>query len=215
MLGYKLLLLKDVMDELGEEEAKNILSSFSCPYNRDVENFLRLKAIEFEKQSLSSTHLLYTSYRGEMKLAAYFTLAIKTFVLPKKSVIKKSSSGKVSVASKSTLKKIEKFGTYNPIMNLHTIPAPLIGQLGKNFTNGYNKLITGDELLKIACDKVWEGQRLFSGRIVYLECEDKPKLIEFYSSNGFVAFGKRPLDRDEKDDLSGDYLVQMLKDLKR
>ena len=47
-----------------------------------------------------------------------------------------------------------------------------------------------------------------------MECEDKPELTKFYSSNGFVEFGKRPLDRDEKDDLSGDYLVQMLKDLK-
>ena len=51
------------------------------------------------------------------------------------------------------------------------------------------------------------------GRFVYLECEDKPKLIDFYAENGFCEFDRRPLDRDETD-LSGDYLVQMLKYLK-
>ncbi|HBF3466448.1 TPA: N-acetyltransferase, partial [Clostridioides difficile] len=53
------------------------------------------------------------------------------------------------------------------------------------------------------------------GKIVYLECEDKPKLIEFYKDNGFVDFGKRSLDKDETDSLDGDYLVQMLKYLKK
>ena len=38
----------------------------------------------------------------------------------------------------------------------------------------------------------------------------KHTAIEFYSNNGFVNFGKRYLDRDETD-LSGDYLIQMLK----
>ncbi|MCU5941466.1 N-acetyltransferase, partial [Clostridioides difficile] len=53
------------------------------------------------------------------------------------------------------------------------------------------------------------------GKIVYLECEDKPKLIEFYKDNGFVDFGKRSLDKDETDSLDGGYLVQMLKYLKK
>ena len=92
--------------------------------------------------------------------------------------------------------------------------APLIAQLGKNFSNSYNILITGDELLKLACDTVREGQKAFGGKFVYLECEDKTKLTEFYGDNGFVNFNNRPLDKDEKDDLSGEYLVQMIKFLK-
>ena len=36
--------------------------------------------------------------------------------------------------------------------------TPLIAQLGKNYQHGYNTLITGDELLKLACDKVKEIQ---------------------------------------------------------
>jgi len=131
-------------------------------------------------------------------------------------VRQKTSSGKIKGLSKTLLKTVKKFGVYDKISGIHTISAPLIGQLGRNFATdiGTQKLITGDELLKIACDKVWEAQRLFSGRIVYLECENIPVLTSFYESNGFVEFGMRMLEYDEKDDMPGEYLVQMLKDLK-
>lgn len=99
-------------------------------------------------------------------------------------------------------------------MKRYIMSAPLIAQLGKNFNKGYNKLITGDELLKLACDKVKSIQTDVGGKFVYLECEDKPQLIDFYTSNGFVNFGKRNLDKDETDVMSGGYLVQMLRYLK-
>lgn len=92
--------------------------------------------------------------------------------------------------------------------------APLIGQLGKNFAHNYNQLISGDELLYLALEKVKEMQYIVGGKIVYLECEDKGSLLDFYSENGFVNFGRRYLDRDETDKLSGEYLVQMLKYMK-
>ena len=47
--------------------------------------------------------------------------------------------------------------------------TPLIAQLGKNYQHGYNTLITGDELLKLACDKVKEIQLSLGGRFVYLD----------------------------------------------
>ena len=40
MIGYQLILLKDIIEELGEEKTKEILSQFSCPLNLDVEIFL-------------------------------------------------------------------------------------------------------------------------------------------------------------------------------
>lgn len=43
---------------------------------------------------------------------------------------------------------------------------------------------------------------------MYLECEDKKKLLEFYTKNNFKIFGKRNLDRDETD-LNGEYLIQL------
>jgi hypothetical protein len=46
---------------------------------------------------------------------------------------------------------------------------------------------------------------------VYLECENKTKLIDFYRANGFVAFDERKLDPDEMEILEGKCLIQMLK----
>lgn len=65
----------------------------------------------------------------------------------------------------------------------------------------------------MACEKIGAIQYDLGGRFVYLECEDKPKLLEFYSRYGFCEFDKRMLDRDESG-LSGDYLIQLLKYIK-
>lgn len=202
MSGYIGINLRDILrDELlGESAAKGILSSFSCPLNPDVEHFLKHTAIEFTKQSISSTYLIMASYKDEYVLVGYFTLANKIFCVDKD-----------CLPNRKWRSRMAKFGQFDQAIQRYTISAPLIGQLGKNYSNSYDKLITGDELLKLALNKVREMQNIVGGKIVYLECEDKTALIEFYSRNGFVNFGTRKLDRDETDKLSGESLVQMLK----
>lgn len=199
MTGFNIVALKEMIEQLGEDKTKEILSDFCCPKNKDVEKFIRYKAIEFAKQNIAPTHLIFASYKNKIRLIAYFTLTIKSFNVSK------------SKLSKSLAKRISKFGRYDDNIKGYSISAPLIAQLGKNFKENINTLITGDELLKLACDKIKSIQDGIGGKITYLECEDKPKLIEFYESNGFVNFGKRDLDKDEKEDLSGQYLIQMLK----
>lgn len=200
MSGYIGFNLSDMITQLGENEVKSILSDFSCPLNTDVEIFLKHTAIEFSKQSISSTYIIMASYHKEYVLVGYFTLANKIFCIDRD-----------SLPSKSWKKRIAKFGQFDSTIKRYTLSAPLIGQIGKNYSHGFNKLITGDELLKLALDKVREMQRIVGGKIVYLECEDKSKLIDFYAENGFVNFGKRKLDRDETSNLSGEYLIQMLR----
>lgn len=199
MNGYRIVLLKDMLDELGEAEVKAILSEFSCPLNNDIEYFLKSKAIEFARQQIAPTKLVFASYKDEPVLCGYYTIATKAFVISKNNV------------SSNTFKRLKKFGTYDEISKKCDIPAPLIAQLGKNFRNGYNELISGAELLALACDDVRTVQKVIGGKVVYIECEDKDRLIDFYSRNGFKPFGKRNLDKDERDKLSGEYLVQMLK----
>lgn len=202
MSGYVGINLRDILndDSLGESAAKSVLSSFSCPLNPDVEYFLQHTAIEFSKQSISSTYLIMASYKEKYVLCGYFTLANKVFCIEKS-----------SLPNRNWKHRMAKFGQFDKAVQRYTISAPLIGQLGKNYANGYNKLITGDELLKLALDKVREMQYIVGGKIVYLECEQKEKLIDFYQNNGFVNFGMRALDRDETDKLSGESLVQMLR----
>ncbi|MCL2488792.1 MAG: N-acetyltransferase [Oscillospiraceae bacterium] len=202
MAGYKIIALRDMVAMLGEDRAKSILASYSCPINPDVEGFLRDKAIEFDRQGLSATHLVFTSYRDQTVLAGYYTLALKIITISEKKI------------SNTIRRKLIKYASRDQSMKCFNIPAPLIAQLGKNYTHSYNKLITGDELLKLACEKVAQIQQAAGGKVVYLECEDIPKLISFYSDNGFCDFGKRMLERDEIENQTGNYYVQMLKIIK-
>lgn len=197
MTGYIQVNLREMINKLGEDKVNNILSNFSCPLNKDVEMFLKHKSMEFSKQGIAITFLVFTSYKNEYLLSGYFTLATKFIIISRTSL------------SKTLQKRIGKFTQYDNELKRYVLSTPLIGQLAKNYY--YDNLITGDELLKLACDKVKFIQGEIGGRIVYLECEDKEKLIQFYSNNGFVLFGRRKLERDEVDLLEGAYLVQMLK----
>ena len=199
MNGFIIVNLLDLLNQYGDEYVKNILSDFSCPVHKDVENFLLVKAIEFARQGYSQTHLVFASYKDKPVLVGYFTLANKYIAI-------KSSS---RVISKNMQRRLSKFGHYNEETKSYYISALLIGQLGKN--KNYVNLITGSELLRLACETVKEVQNIVGGKVVYLECEDKERLKEFYKTNGFYDFGQRQLDRDELDDFCGTYLIQMLK----
>lgn len=197
--GYKIISLSDMLENLGEERTGQILSSFSSPLNSDVESFLKTRAIVFNTQSISRTHLVFASHCGEVVLVGYFTLAYKEFTIPAKNICRKLKD------------RINKFGSYNCDIRAYKISAPLIAQLSKNFTNNYNKIITGDELLKMACDMVSEVHMRTGGRIVYVECEDNFNLRSFYENNGFVVFSERQLDAKSRENMGVDYLLQLLR----
>lgn len=212
-MSFYIFTLKDMlksddnpMGSFGESEIKSILSDFSCPYNKDIESFIRVKAIEFSKQSVAETYLVYADYQERAVLVGYFTLANKMIVIPTKH--KRISNGLRKRLSKFSMNIFnERIQSEDSLM----IPSILIAQLSKNFNNGYNKLITGDELLNLAIAQIKKVQRLIGGKVCYLECEDKDFLLNFYSENGFVNFGKRLLEHDEKEQYEGHYLIQMLK----
>lgn len=190
--------LTELIEEVGEDKTKNILSSFSCPYNKDVEDFLHNKAISFSRMGRAKTHLIFWHEGKELELVGYFAIASKYFTVSKDAV------------SKSIMKKLKQHGQWDEYQKRCVIPAPLIGQLGKNYVEGNECLISGDELLKMAVEKVREIQNEIGGKFVYLECEDVEYLKSFYPDNGFVLFGSRLLDKDETN-IKGSYLLQYLK----
>ncbi|MGN1317493.1 MAG: N-acetyltransferase [Lachnospirales bacterium] len=198
--------LNELLLNLGEDRTKNILSSFECPLNKDVERFLKEKAIEFSKQGISRTHLVYwysnsDKWGEEKELVGYYAIAHRSLIIHK------------SAVSNGMWKKIIKHGKVDAKDGKCIFSALLIGQLGKNFANGNNYLIEGNELLELALNKIRAVQNEIGGKITYLECEDNEKLIEFYENNGFTSFGKRALDGDETD-IKGEHLIQLLQYLK-
>lgn len=190
--------LSDILEQLGEDETKSILSSFSCPLNKDIENFIKYKAIEFSKRTSAKTHLVFwqTEDRKNRELVGYYTITSKVITVDKNAL------------SNTEAKKLRNQGMYNADKQEYTVSAPLIAQLGKNFTDGNDTLISGTDLLQMAVNKIHTIQKEIGGRFMYLECEDNKKLLAFYKKCNFKEFGKRMLDRDETD-INGDYLIQL------
>ena len=190
--------LSDMIEHMGEDETKIILSSFSCPLNKDIENFLKNKAIEFSKRTTAKTHLVFwqTDDRKYKEFVGYYTVASKVITVDR------------DILSNTEAKKLRNQGIYDESRHTYTVPAPLIAQLGKNYSNGNDTLISGADLLHLAVNKVRKIQKEIGGRFMYLECEDNEKLLAFYTKYNFKIFGKRALDRDETD-VKGEYLIQL------
>ncbi len=190
--------LSDMIEQMGEDETKIILSSFSCPLNKDIENFLKNKAIEFSKRTTAKTHLVFwqTDDRKYKEFVGYYTVASKVITVDR------------DILSNTEAKKLRNQGIYDESRHTYTVPAPLIAQLGKNYSNGNDTLISGADLLHLAVNKVRKIQKEIGGRFMYLECEDNEKLLAFYTKYNFKIFGKRALDRDETD-VKGEYLIQL------
>lgn len=190
--------LSNMLDQLGEDATKAILSSFSCPLNKDIENFIKYKAIEFSKRTTAKTHLVFWQTEDERytELVGYYTITSKVISVDR------------TALSNTEAKKLKSQGVYDESKQEYTVSAPLIAQLGKNFTEGNDTLISGADLLQLAVNKIRQIQKEIGGRFMYLECEDNEKLLAFYKKYNFKIFGKRRLDRDETD-LNGDYLIQL------
>ncbi|MCL1866024.1 MAG: hypothetical protein FWF82_01285 [Oscillospiraceae bacterium] len=173
--------LRQLIGTNKEESLRLSVGKFSCR-DKDIENFLKNKAFEFDIRHKSRTYIIVddeADFDKEVIIYGFFTLTFKTLELNK-------------TLSKSIIKRIDGFSK-----DVQTTEAILIGQLGKN--ENYQNDLNGQEILEYVFDNVYVVHNLAGGRIVFLECDESPKLVEFYSRNGF-----EPLQK------SGGYL-QMIK----
>ena len=198
MINYVQTNILDILEYIGEDACQNILSSFICPLNPDVEDFIHTKAIQFAKQRIAVSYLVFVEQEEQKYLVGYYTLANK-FVCVNSSAL-----------SKTMQKKIGKFSQYDPSLERFMVSMPLIAQLGKNFASTTPISIAGSDLLELAMERVLEIEHLIGGKTVYIECNSQPKLFDFYSSAGFFPFDERIRLTDDIDD-NDRVLVQMLK----
>ncbi len=157
--------------KLGESRLLQVLPGFSCLRNPDVERFLKKSSVEFTKKNQSVTYLVFDI--SSMVLVGYFTLALKPLTVRGETV------------SNTVKKKLLRVSEWDEKSDTYTMSAYLIAQLGKNFTNGADKKITGEELLALAWDKIKEIQYLGGGVETFLEAENEEKLLSFYRDNRF------------------------------
>lgn len=162
--------------DFGEDELRQLLSEFFCDKNPDVERFLKEQSIEFTKKNQSVTYLVFSD--DDASLVDYFTITIKPITVINAENF--SNTVKRKIARVSELD--EENGTY-------TLSAYLIAQLGKNYKDGTDEKITGEQLLHAAIDTIKELQYMAGGMVIFLETENKEKLMHFYEDkNGFKRF---------------------------
>lgn len=197
-LTIKQINILDMLDMYGEDSCREILSTFICPLNMDVTDFIHNKAIEFAKQRIAITFLVFRETEKGNVLEGYYTLANKFVAV---------SAGMIS----NTLKKrIVKFSQYDAVLDRYLISMPLIAQLGRNYsTTAKEYPISGNDLLNLACQNIKKVQHTIGGKTAYIECASNPKLHEFYAAHDFVSFGERVRENDELTD--SPVLVQMLR----
>ncbi len=164
-------------DEAGEPMLNRVLSGFSCPKNLDVERFLKKSAIEFAKKNQSVTYLVFSVESKE--LLGYFTLALKPLTV------------RGEMVSNTTKRKLLRISELDEKSDTYTMAAYLIAQIGKNYTNGREKKITGKELIELAWMVIEEAQYLLGGMVTFLEAENEEKLLFFYRNNHFSKFDTR------------------------
>ncbi len=162
---------------IDNEELNDILMSFSCPINHDVEKFLLHNSVNFTRKDQSVTYLVFSE--DNFELAGYFSIAVKPI-----SVL-------ASVLSNSMRRKISRVSVLNEDTSTYTASAYFIAQLGKNFALPEDKRINGSALLNMAHDIIFHAKYFLGGVIEFLECEDKPQLMNFYHQNGFKFFNSR------------------------
>lgn len=180
--------------KLGEDRLIQQISEFSCPKNPDVEHFLKKNSIEFTKKSQSVTYLVFSL--SSMNLVGYFTIALKPLTVRGETV------------SNTVKRKLLRISELDKRSDTYTMSAYLIAQLGKNYTDGRDKEITGKELVELAWTVVEEIQYMGGGVVTFLEAENEEKLLSFYRSNRFSQFDTRQTmsDSDEPHEL-----VQLLR----
>ena len=133
---FQIIRLIDLLSvDGGEDFFASISDSFSSK-NKDVEFFLKNKAVQSTKLKTSSTHLI-VSLEDSFDILGYFTLAIKMLTI------------KANILSQSEKKSISRFGYFDEEFSSYLIPAILIAQLGKNFSPN-SRAIQGSSLMDIA-----------------------------------------------------------------
>lgn len=162
----------------GEDELRTTLSSFSCGINKDIQDFLQFKAIDFAKRKMSITYLVYEEETG--KVLGFFTLAHKVLNIPAEGM------------SNTVLRRMDRYSKLDEKTNSYLVYAFLLAQLGKNYAISEDRRISGSELMDCVDFVLKDIQFRVGGGVVYLDSLDNEHLISFYENNaGYKKISER------------------------
>ncbi len=171
--SLKFVSLNSLLANQNESKIQNLLNNFFCKRDIDIENFLKNKAIEFEKRNISRTYLWIDLENKEV--AGYFSIGLDIVSIK-------------GISSNSLKKKLNK--GYSPKNDF--LFTYLIGQIARS--DKYSKdNLPGEEIVETALVKIKEAQIVVGGHLVCLDIlysEKKPQLVKFYKKFGFRELKK-------------------------
>ena len=169
----------DLLETGGADKLATLLSGFSCPVNPEIERFVVQNAIDFARKKISISYFVLNSLH---EIVGFFALTHKPAFV---------DIG--ALGSKTLGKKLERYCGGYRVENRYLISAFLIAQFGKNQSPLSGEAISGNELMDCVFEALYDVQRRIGGGIIFLECENKEKLLAFYQNthNRFVQYGCR------------------------
>lgn len=196
MNQYQVISLDSLLSG-GNLAVKEAIGDFSCKFNPEIDDYLRDKAIDFTRKSITVTHLVFDAETASC--LGYFALTHKPIAFQSKSL------------SGTQRKRIERFAKVNTDTNTYNVSAFLIAQIGKNYLVEDGNMISGAELLGLAKKELLSAKQKIGGQVVFVEMEHgNEHLAKFYHDNGFVLFGTRE-DVENGNPITYDQLFLFLK----
>lgn len=173
--------LSSLIEQTKEDETllPEILSSFSCSKDADIESFLYNRAVQFDNLSKARTYLICDEDQilsdgfslDRLVIYGYISIAPKILSVPPET-------------STNKRKKLDGLSAKIHGKPISDFPCYLIGQLAKN-SNIENNPLSGKELLQFSYDIIQAAADAVGGRYMMIECHDNDKLIKFYTDNKF------------------------------
>lgn len=190
MINYVVLSLGEIIREGCDIQIiEEIFKKFSCQRETDLENFLNKRAITYEKADHGKTYLIVDKDKlesNEFVVVAYFTIA----------------NTSVDISKLSKKRKRSALGNYPGRDSLDSVPAYLIGQLGR--TDHYvSSDLPGETILNECYHAISIAARVVGGRLLILECREG-MFEKFYEKHGFKKL---------YDELSEDKLYTLYKQI--
>ena len=183
--------------KVGDRVLSSTLAQFSIPLNKEVEDFIRNKALQATKLKSSITYVLVDEDIAEV--IGYFTLLVKPFTIP------------ASCLSSTNRRLISRFSEVNEDTGNYTASVFLLAQIGKNYAIQRQYQVSGRDLLEVALDKLRAAQDLIGGKLVLIEREtERMKLHDFYKANGFKSWNSR---YDKNDNVQYDQMIRVIESI--
>jgi len=160
-------------EDIDENLWRDAFSLFYCEKDEDITDFIKSKAIEYEKRDRCRTYIYFdTSYlegTGRLKVAGFFSIAMKTIKVPV-----------MDSMSRNLRKKLGNLSDRE-----QNLVVFLIGQLGRDLS--YTKdVLDGKKMLRDCYGLIASARDIVGGRLILVECKPIAKVCSIYEQEGFI-----------------------------